>query len=81
MPKLVVVHAVADTERWLQGKAERAEAIGAAGTNVTDCVAADGSNNVAVTATSRGRGGYPGLWQWLGGEGRCRGPHLERAAW
>lgn len=50
MPKLVITHAVVDVERWLKGKAERAAAIGAAGTNVTDYVAADGSNNIAVTA-------------------------------
>jgi hypothetical protein len=47
---MVITHAVADVERWLKGKAERAAAIGAAGTNVTDYVAADGSNNIAVTA-------------------------------
>lgn len=50
MPKLVIAHAVADVGRWLEGKAERAAAIGTAGTNVTDYVAADGSNNIAVTA-------------------------------
>jgi hypothetical protein len=50
MPKLVITHAVVDVERWLQGKAERAAAIGTAGTNVTDHVAVDGSNNIAVTA-------------------------------
>ncbi|MGA7987824.1 MAG: hypothetical protein WCB51_05440 [Candidatus Dormiibacterota bacterium] len=50
MPKLVITHAVADVERWLKGKDERAAAIGAVGTNVTDHVAADGSNNVAITA-------------------------------
>ena len=50
MPRMVVTHAVVDIERWLKGKAERAAAIGAAGTNVTDYVAADGSNNIAVTA-------------------------------
>lgn len=50
MPKLVITHAVVDVERWLKGKAERAAAIGAAGTNVTDYVAADGSNNIAITA-------------------------------
>ncbi|HXV33997.1 MAG TPA: hypothetical protein VD769_08305 [Gaiellaceae bacterium] len=47
---MVITHAVVDIERWLEGKAERAAAIGAAGTNVTDYVAADGSNNIAVTA-------------------------------
>ena len=50
MPKLVMTHAVADIERWLRGKDERAAAIGAVATNVTDHVAADGSNNVAITA-------------------------------
>jgi len=50
MPRMVITHAVVDVERWLKGKAERAAAIGAAGTNVTDYVAADGSNNIAVTA-------------------------------
>jgi hypothetical protein len=47
---MVVTHAVVDVERWLEGKAERAAAIGTAGANVTDYVAEDGSNNIAVTA-------------------------------
>ena len=51
MPKLVATHAVVDVERWLRGKAERAAAIeSASGSNVTDFVAQDGSNNIAVTA-------------------------------
>ena len=50
MPKMVVTHAVVDVERWLGGKAERAELISKWATNVTDYVAADGSNNVTVTA-------------------------------
>ena len=51
MPKVVITHAVVDIERWLKGKAERAEAIeSGSGTNVTDYVAQDGSNNIAVTA-------------------------------
>ena len=51
MPKVVIAHAVEDVERWLQGHAGRAETIAAASvTNLTDYVAADGSNNVAVTA-------------------------------
>ena len=49
-PRIVITHAVADVERWLKGKAERAAAIGAAGTNVTDYVAMDGSKNIAITA-------------------------------
>jgi hypothetical protein len=44
-------HAVADIERWLQGKDGCAAAIeSATGSNVTDYVARDGSNNIAITA-------------------------------
>ena len=51
MTRIVAVHAVEDIPRWLEGKAERAAAIEAgSGSNVADHVAADGSNNVAVTA-------------------------------
>jgi len=51
MPKVVITHAVQDLDRWLQGKAERAAAIESeSGSNVTDYVAEDGSNNVAITA-------------------------------
>jgi hypothetical protein len=50
MPKVVLTHPVTDLERWLKGKQERATDIGKVGTNVTDHVAADGSNNIAVTA-------------------------------
>jgi hypothetical protein len=50
MPKMVITHAVVDIERWLKGKEERAAAFGPYATNVTDHVAADGSNNVAITA-------------------------------
>ena len=51
MPKVIVTHAVEDIDRWLQGKEARAEAIGSAtGSNVTDYVAHDGSNNIAVSA-------------------------------
>jgi hypothetical protein len=50
VPKMVMTHAVADVERWLKGKEARAAAIGAAGTNVTDYVASDGSKNIAVSA-------------------------------
>ena len=49
MPRVVITHGVEDIDRWLQGKAERAAAIGAVGSNVTDYVADDGSKNVAVT--------------------------------
>ena len=51
MPKVVITHSVQDIDRWLQGKAERAAAIvSATGSNVTDYVAQDGRNNIAVTA-------------------------------
>ena len=51
MPKVVITHAVEDIDRWLQGKEGRAAAIeSGTGSNVTDFVAADGSQNVAVTA-------------------------------
>ncbi len=51
MPRVVIAHAVVDIDRWLKGKAGRAEAIeSGSGRNVTDYVAHDGSNNVAITA-------------------------------
>jgi hypothetical protein len=50
MPKIVITHQVVDIERWLTGKAERAAVISAYATEVTDYVAMDGSNNIAVTA-------------------------------
>ena len=50
MPRILITHDVQDVERWLQGKAGRAAAIeSGTGSNVTDYVAADGSNNVAIT--------------------------------
>ena len=51
MPRMVITHEVVDIERWLTGKDERAAAIGSVGTDVTDHVALDGSNRIAVTAT------------------------------
>jgi len=51
MPRIVITHAVVDVDRWLKGKAARAEAIeSGSGSNVTDYVAHDGSNTIAVTA-------------------------------
>ena len=51
MPRIVVTHAVEDVQRWLNGKAARAEAIeSGSGSNVTDYVAQDGTNNIAVAA-------------------------------
>jgi hypothetical protein len=49
MAKVVLTHAILDRDRWLQGKQERADTIGAGGgSNVQDYVAQDGSNNVAI---------------------------------
>lgn len=51
MPKMVITHGVADVDKWLTFKAERAEAIaGLGGSDVVDHVAHDGSNQIAVTA-------------------------------
>ena len=51
MAKVVITHAVEEMDRWLAGKGERAAAIeSGTGSNVTDYVAADGSNNIAITA-------------------------------
>ena len=54
-------HLVVDIERWLQGKAERAAILGQYATNVMDHVAADGSNNVAVTADIHDMAGLQAL--------------------
>jgi hypothetical protein len=50
MPKMVITHAVADVNKWLGFKAERAEAIaGLGGTVLVEHVAHDGSNMIAVS--------------------------------
>jgi hypothetical protein len=50
MPKVVMTHKVVEVERWLKGKDERAAAFADYATSVTDYVAADGSNEVAISA-------------------------------
>ena len=51
MARIIVTHGVVDMDRWLQGKSERAEAIGSmGGSNVVDHVAQDGGNTVAISA-------------------------------
>ncbi len=51
MAKIVITHKVEDVEKWLKGRVERVEAIThLGGKNIVDHVAADGSNNVAITA-------------------------------
>lgn len=47
MPRIIITHAVQDRDRWLGGKAERAEGLPGA-TGMTDLVALDGSNHAAV---------------------------------
>jgi muconolactone delta-isomerase len=48
MPRIVITHAIQDVDRWLEGKAERADAV-PGGTAVHDLVALDGSRNAALT--------------------------------
>ena len=50
MPKVVMTHKVVEIERWLKGKEERAAAFADYATDVTDYVASDGSNQIALTA-------------------------------
>lgn len=50
MPRMVITHDVVDIERWLEGKEERASALEAVGSDITDHVASDGSNHIAVSA-------------------------------
>ena len=61
MPKMVITHPVVDLERWLKGKDERVVGFAPYATNVTDHVAADGSNNVAVTADIHDMAGLQAL--------------------
>jgi hypothetical protein len=61
MPRMVITHEVVDIERWLEGKDERAAALGSVGSNVTDHVAQDGSNRIAVTADIHDMGALQSL--------------------
>jgi len=47
---MIITHAVVNLEQWLNGKDERVADFAPYATNVTDYVAADGSNNAAVSA-------------------------------
>ena len=50
MPKVVITHSVADVDKWLSFKSERAEAIGlVGGTNVEEYALHDGGNVIAIT--------------------------------
>ena len=61
MPRLVITHDVVEIERWLEGKEERASALGTVGSDVTDHVAADGSSRIAVSATIHDMGALQSL--------------------
>jgi hypothetical protein len=50
MPHIVITHKVKDVEEWLKFKVERAKSLSPFASHVTDHVAMDGSNNVAITA-------------------------------
>ena len=50
MPKVVITHSVADVDKWLSFKSERAEAIAmVGGTNVEEYALHDGGNVIAIT--------------------------------
>ena len=53
MPKMIFIHGVADVDRWLEGKAERAAFFESIGADPKDYVALDGSKQVAITAEVR----------------------------
>ena len=61
MPKVVILHRVEDVERWLSWKAERVDVVGRYATNVTDYAAADGSNNIAITADVHDMAGFEAM--------------------
>jgi hypothetical protein len=50
MPKIVATHAVEDVNHWASKGDERVEILGQFGTEIVSYVAADGSNQVAVSA-------------------------------
>ena len=50
MARIVITHKVQDVEHWLKLKADRVADLSPFAHHVTDHVAMDGSNNVAVTA-------------------------------
>ena len=61
MPKMVIAHPVIDTQRWLKGKADRVALLGQYATEVTDHVAINGSNNVAITLNVHDMAGLQAL--------------------
>jgi len=61
MPHIVMTHKVKDLETWLKGKEERVAAFSPFASHVTDHVAMDGSNNVAVTADVHDMAGAQGM--------------------
>ncbi|MCP3980394.1 MAG: hypothetical protein GY716_13915 [bacterium] len=49
MPRIIFTHPVRDPALWASKHAERVTAFAAWGSNVVDHLAADGSNNVAIS--------------------------------
>ena len=48
MARVVFTHPVSDLAHWASKHSERVEAFASWGSNVVDCLPADGSNNVSV---------------------------------
>lgn len=80
MAKLILTHPVFDIERWLKGKEERVTAFSSFAKNVTDHVALDGSNNVAISADTDDIMGAQAMMDWASAEAasqaRSRGIRL-----
>lgn len=68
MAKLILTHPVFDIERWLRGRDERAAAFSSFAKNVTDHVALDGSNNVAISAETDDIMGAQAMMDWASAE-------------
>ena len=48
MPRVVFTHPVSDLAHWASKHSERVKAFASWGSNMVDCLSADGSNNVSV---------------------------------
>jgi len=63
MPRIVATHAVKDVKHWASKGDERVEIFSRVGTDVVSYVAADGSNQVAVSANLHDMEGLMALMQ------------------
>jgi hypothetical protein len=48
MPRVVFTHPASDLAHWASKHSERVKRFASWGSNVVDCLSADGSNNVSV---------------------------------